>query len=125
MSHRSGYDLTSILLVTSSQKRFSHPIQSNCYRAPEVILGDLDLQIYRTLVPWNIFFHPPYFPVLFDGADPAHGGEYASRGHLSQIIGLLDSPPKDLLDWQEALKVAFASTPTVRVMFRPSTTSLE
>ena len=32
-------DFDAAVLVTSSQKTFSHPIQPNCYRAPEVILG--------------------------------------------------------------------------------------
>ena len=34
---------------------------------------------------------------LFDGADPTLDGEYTSRAHLAQIIGLLDPPPEELL----------------------------
>ena len=34
---------------------------------------------------------------LFDGADPAYDGEYTSRAHLAQLIGLFGSPPKELL----------------------------
>jgi serine/threonine-protein kinase SRPK3 len=32
-------DFDAAVQVTGSQKTFTHPIQPNCYRAPEVILG--------------------------------------------------------------------------------------
>ncbi|KAF8800234.1 kinase-like protein [Phlegmacium glaucopus] len=90
-------DFDAAILVTSSQKTFNYPIQPNCYRAPEAILGapwsyPADIWNLGAML-WDLLEGK----ALFDGADSAHGGEYTSRAHLAQLIGLLGSPPKELL----------------------------
>jgi serine/threonine-protein kinase SRPK3 len=76
-------DFDTAVQVTSSQKTFSHPIQPNCYRAPEVILGapwsyPVDI--------WNLgamvhILSSPYFLVLNDLMNQALG----SLGRESSI----------------------------------------
>ena len=76
-------DFDTAVQVTSSQKTFSHPIQPNCYRAPEVILGanwSYPVDIWNLGVMVHIF-SLLYFLILNDLINQALG----SLGRESSI----------------------------------------
>ncbi|KIM42711.1 hypothetical protein M413DRAFT_408715 [Hebeloma cylindrosporum] len=90
-------DFDTAVQMTGSQKTFSHPIQPNCYRAPEVILGapwsyPVDIWNLGAML-WDLLEGK----ALFDGSDSNRNGEYSSHAHLAQVIDLLGPPPKELL----------------------------
>ncbi|GBE89340.1 hypothetical protein SCP_1600010, partial [Sparassis crispa] len=102
-------DFDAAVRVTGSQKTFTHPIQPNCYRAPEAILGapwsyPVDIWNLGTML-WDLVEGR----ALFDGADSTHRGEYTSHAHLAQLIGLLGPPPKELLARGNQTGIHFAA----------------
>lgn len=81
--------------VSGDEKR-NHNAQPNVYRSPEVMLKaewSYPIDIWNVgCIIWNLFEGKH----LFHGYDLGHK-QYATRTHLSEVIGLLGPPPPDLI----------------------------
>ncbi|KAI0834278.1 kinase domain protein [Hypoxylon sp. FL0890] len=81
--------------VPGDEKR-NHDAQPNVYRSPEVMLKiewSYPVDIWNVgVMIWDIYEGRH----LFHGVDP-DGGEYTTRAHLAEVIGLLGPPPLDLV----------------------------
>ncbi|RLL95593.1 hypothetical protein CFD26_102340 [Aspergillus turcosus] len=79
-----------------------HPIQSDQFRAPEVILGcgwsfSADIWNFGVLA-WNIIERTELFRQVHDAQ-----GHYNPKAHLAEMIALLGPPPKQLLARSDAM----------------------
>ncbi|KAJ5561471.1 protein kinase [Penicillium sp. DV-2018c] len=73
-----------------------HPIQPGHYRAPEVILGcgwNTSADIWNLgVLLWNLIEGKELFQKVYDAE-----GHYVAKTHLAEMIGLLGSPPRELV----------------------------
>jgi len=75
----------------------NHDAQPNVYRSPEVMIKaawsyPVDIWNVGAMI-WDVFEGGH----LFYGEDPTGKG-YTTRAHLAEVVGLLGSPPLDLLE---------------------------
>ncbi|RAL01113.1 protein kinase [Aspergillus ibericus CBS 121593] len=73
-----------------------YPIQPDHYRAPEVILGcgwNTSADIWNLgVLLWDLIEGKELFQKVHDAK-----GHYVARAHLAEMIGLLGSPPRELV----------------------------
>ncbi|KAH9216886.1 kinase-like domain-containing protein [Leptodontidium sp. 2 PMI_412] len=92
--------------IDNSQPQIN-PIQPDCYRAPEVILGtgwgsSADIWNLGVLVLlWNML--EGMNTNLFTNIN-SKDGKYMARNHLAQMIALLGPPPKELLAREQGMR---------------------
>ncbi|KAI5464267.1 kinase domain protein [Mariannaea sp. PMI_226] len=86
------------------------PIQSHCFRAPEVLLGcpwSYSADIWNLgLFMWNLLEDI----TLFD-RPAGEDGEYDAHIHLAQMVSLLGEPPEELIKRERILRTHQLKTP--------------
>ncbi|CAG8360929.1 unnamed protein product [Penicillium salamii] len=84
---------------------YTYPIQSDYYRAPEVVCGygwDITADIWNFgVLMWNIIEGTELFTQVQDAEH-----RYDPKSHIAEMVGFLGSPPKPILKRMDALAQA-------------------